>query len=133
MNTYRTMTVNGDYGSSYLAASDEEATAKAAADGYTVLDITELNDDFGMGVYILVIRDDDGPREPADPAYEAYCEAELARGELAGVAETAECYECCGFDGIHFEIRKIVALGPVVEAHRDPTQSYKLECGHTTI
>jgi hypothetical protein len=59
-------------------------------------------------------------------------EYQASRGELAGVAETAECYECCGFDGVHFKVRKIVALGPIGN-RADPTQSYKLECGHTTI
>jgi hypothetical protein len=125
---------------SKLITFDDEMRAEADA---KLAGCHLCGDDLGIHEWIRI--DADGnivgcdrqeppePQEPADPAYEAYCEAQLARGELAGVAETAECYECCGFDGIHFEIRKIVALGPVVEAHRDPTQSYKLECGHTTI
>jgi hypothetical protein len=65
-------------------------------------------------------------------AEDAYYEAQAARGELAGVAETAPCYECCGFDGVHFVERKIVALGPVINP-ADPTQTYKLECGHSAF
>jgi hypothetical protein len=105
----------------------------------------------------------DWPGPEDDPAYLAWCEEQEARGELAGVAETAPCYECgqearkgirdepfeedpsfmlvdCK-DGkpvgaaypLPFITRKIVKLGPVVEQRRDPTQSYVLECGHTTI
>jgi len=64
---------------------------------------------------------------------EEWDERQVARGELAGAPDTMECYECLGFDGIHFIMQKVVKLGPIVEAHRDPTQTYILECGHTTI
>jgi len=47
------------YGSSYTADSDEEAIAKAEADGEDVLDIQGMEDEHGMGVFILVIPDDD--------------------------------------------------------------------------
>jgi hypothetical protein len=32
--------------------------------------------------------------------------------------------------GMKFVWRRPVGLGPIAEAHRDPTQTYKLECGH---
>jgi hypothetical protein len=63
---------------------------------------------------------------------QAYYDEQDARGELAGSPDTLDCYECMGFDGVNFIARKIVALGPVVD-RADPTQSYKLECGHFTI
>lgn len=68
-----------------------------------------------------------------DPEYEAYIAAELARGDLAFHQDEAPCYECGGFDGVTAPTRKVVKLGPIVERHRDPTQTYVLECGHTVI
>jgi hypothetical protein len=47
--------------------------------------------------------------------------------------ETMECYECGGFNGRDFKVQRVIRLGPVVEAHRDATQTYVLECGHTVI
>jgi hypothetical protein len=85
-----------------------------------------LQSELGSRVAVAVIDEEDA-------ACDRWHEKELARGELAFCADTAECYECRGFDGVHCETRKIVALGHVVEAHRDPTQSYVLECGHTVI
>jgi hypothetical protein len=41
-----------------------------------------------------------------------------------------ECYLC---DSANPPLRRLVGEGPVVEAHRDPTSSYKLACGHTII
>jgi hypothetical protein len=76
-----------------------------------------------------------------DPAYVAWAEAQMARGELAFAPETMECYPC-GREhllvqtdrfGLKFVPRTVVALGPIAEAHRDPTQTYVLECGHTAI
>lgn len=58
-----------------------------------------------------------------------YYEKETARGELAFAPEVADCFQCDRF-GVE---KKIVALGPIVDARRDPTQSYRLECGHLTI
>lgn len=74
-------------------------------------------------------------------AMEAYYEKEAARGELAGTPETLPCYECSRIAGVVIDPlnesnlieRKVVALGPIAEAHRDPTQTYKLACGHVTI
>ena len=51
---------------------------------------------------------------------------ESSRGELAMVPEQIECYQCGGK-------RTVVKLGPIAEAHRDPTQTYVLACGHTVI
>lgn len=68
-----------------------------------------------------------------DPAYLAYLAAEEARGELAGYPDTMGCYECGGFDGVTAPERKLIKLGPVIEQHRDPTQTYVLECGHLAI
>jgi len=31
------------------------------------------------------------------------------------------------------KVRRVVRLGPVAEARRDPTTTYVLTCGHTTI
>lgn len=67
-----------------------------------------------------------------DPEYLAWCERENARGPLAGSPETMGCYECGGYDGVTAPEQTVVALGPVVNP-ADPTQSYKLACGHTTI
>lgn len=65
------------------------------------------------------------------PEEEAYYEEQMARGELAFKAEEMECYECNDFTG-HGVTRKVVALGKIVNPV-DPTQSYRLECGHTAI
>jgi hypothetical protein len=32
--------------------------------------------------------------------------------------------------GFKYVLRRPVGLGPIAEAHRDPTQTYRLECGH---
>jgi len=56
-------------------------------------------------------------------------EYEHSRGPLAYKAETAECYECCGFDGVNFKTQKIVADAGVSQGS-DPWQLYKLACGH---
>lgn len=72
------------------------------------------------------------PAYPADPALDAWLEAEAARGDLAFTPETMPCYACGGFDGMTAPERRIVALGPVVN-RADPTQTYRLECGHTAI
>lgn len=71
------------------------------------------------------------PRE-SDPALDAWMKAEESRGELAFVAETVGCYECGGFDGVTAPQKKVVRLGRVVD-RADATQTYVLECGHTTI
>lgn len=48
------------------------------------------------------------------------------------VGEEMECYQCPTAT-FHSPVkRKCVALGPVVNP-ADPTQSYKLECGHLAI
>ena len=61
-----------------------------------------------------------------DPAYEAFVEAEAARGDLAFAPDALPCYVCD-------RTVTVTALGPVVEARRDPTQSYRLACGHAAI
>jgi hypothetical protein len=82
-------------------------------------------------------RDDDEYDEVSDGYDEvseeeaAYYQEEAERGDLAGSPHTLGCYECRGFDGINFETQEVVALGPVVGS--DPTQTYVLKCGHTTI
>lgn len=72
----------------------------------------------------------DGPLPSAEEV--AWHEHEAARGELAGTPEQMECFECGGFNGVNGPLRKLVKLGPVGNL-ADPTQSYILECGHTTI
>lgn len=68
-----------------------------------------------------------------EQAEDEWAERQIARGELAGSPETMGCYACGGFDGVTAPQRKVVALGPVAEPQRDPTQTYRLECGHTAI
>lgn len=41
------------------------------------------------------------------------------------------CYECGGFSG-KGPLRKVAKVGPTVD-RADPTETYVLECGHTTI
>ena len=82
--------------------------------------------------------------EEDTPEYLAWVKAEEARGELAFQPETLSCYHpgctysvgaVVKFDssGFKYVERKVVALGEIVEPRRDPTQSYRLECGHTVI
>jgi hypothetical protein len=97
-----------------------------------------------QGGYLVTSRE-----EAEDRArYEEWCAEQEARGELAGTPESMECYKC-GYHardmnepyqtvnneigGYPFIMRKVVALGPIAEAHRDPTQTYKLECEHLAI
>ncbi len=78
---------------------------------------------------------DGAPDQPEmSPEDLAECERQAARGELAGAPETMPCYECGGFfngkPDSEQPQRRVVALGPILEARRDPTSSYRLECGH---
>jgi len=66
-------------------------------------------------------------------AHLAFLQEEEARGALAFAPDTMPCYECGGFDGVTAPDRAVVKLGPIVEARRDPTGTYILDCGHTTI
>lgn len=67
-----------------------------------------------------------------DPEYIAFLAAEEARGPLAFAPDTMACYECGGFDGVTAPERKVIGLpGPTGGA--DPSERYKLECGHITI
>jgi hypothetical protein len=52
VKTYQTMTVGGSYGLSYEASSWEDAERQAEADGYTVIDGTELGSQL-----VLVVED----------------------------------------------------------------------------
>jgi hypothetical protein len=70
---------------------------------------------------------------PQEQAYLDWCASEAGRGELAGAPDTIGCYECGGFDGVTAPERTVVKLGRVLEPHRDPTQSYVLDCGHVAI
>lgn len=65
-------------------------------------------------------------------AEEAYYAAEAARGELAGSPHTMPCYACGGYDGVTAPEREVVALG-LITNRADPTQTYRLACGHTVI
>lgn len=64
---------------------------------------------------------------------------EESRGSMAMQPEHLPCYPCtreAGGDVMNEARcvwRPVEKLGPVCEPHRDPTQSYKLACGHTTI
>jgi hypothetical protein len=57
VTTYKTMTVEGSYGSTFTAKDDDDAVRQATAAGYKVLDITELAFS-GDDALILVIADD---------------------------------------------------------------------------
>lgn len=63
--------------------------------------------------------------QPVDPEMEAFLAAEEARGPLAGAPDQLDCYRCG-------TVQTVTALGKVAD-HADPTQSYRLACGHTTI
>lgn len=70
-------------------------------------------------------------------AEERYAEEQLARGELAGAPDEMPCHQCHLEAGNKPDLteetvvrRQVVGVGPVLEAHRDPTASYRLECGH---
>jgi hypothetical protein len=75
-------------------------------------------------------------RDRAEIAREYWEEQEEKRGELAGTPTVMPCYECTRARGMDVNdpiMIAVKALGPVVEAHRDPTQTYVLSCGHKTI
>lgn len=81
-----------------------------------------------------------GPPTEEEAAEEAYYEREMARGELCGAPEEMGCFTCAREAGLDYMApdkdlpqRKVVKMGPIVEAHRDPTASYVLSCGHTVI
>lgn len=73
--------------------------------------------------------------------HQRFMDEEEARGELAGSPDSLPCYDCTRLvlpegmplphDSECVQVR-VVKLGPVVNP-ADPTQSYILECGHTTI
>jgi hypothetical protein len=81
--------------------------------------------------------------------YAAWCaamEADYAeRGELAGSPREMECYDCgraaraagqapaADGHGLAYVMRKVTGFGPVAEARRDPSTTYRLECGHTAM
>jgi hypothetical protein len=85
----------------------------------------------------------------AEDAYYEYMAERVERlgEELAMLPDFMECYDCgrnplmlltpsrlvirdLGFKCV---MRRPVGLGPIAEAHRDPTQTYRLECGHGAI
>jgi len=72
--------------------------------------------------------------EAAKNAYDLEQLAEMEeRGALAGSPREMECYPCALFNRTDPPMRKVVALGPVVEERRDPTATYRLECGHLAV
>lgn len=85
----------------------------------------------------------DGPE--ASAAYREYVEREekRERGVLGFRDDALPCYECTRklgddrygdpFDESTCVQVQVVAPGPVVEQRRDPTQTYRLACGHVTI
>jgi hypothetical protein len=75
--------------------------------------------------------------------YNRYLDERVSRlgPELAMLPDLMPCYEC-GREhlmvmtdswGFKYVPRRPVGLGPVAEAHRDPTQTYRVECGHITM
>lgn len=83
------------------------------------------------------------PKErAAEDAYYAEMQRRDDEGRPYPIDEMMECWECGHATpsdakrddmGNLYILRKCVALGPITEAHRDPTQTYELECGHTVI
>jgi hypothetical protein len=81
----------------------------------------------------------------AEDEYNKYLEERVARlgSELAMVPDEMECYDCgrhlpasiCQVDrfGMRYFMRRVVALGPIADAHRDPTQTYRLVCRHVAM
>lgn len=63
----------------------------------------------------------------AEEAHDA--QMELEADENWPVGSTMLCYQCKPITGVE---RVCTALGPVT-GRADPTQTYKLECGHTAI
>jgi hypothetical protein len=61
-------------------------------------------------------------------AHDRWCQEQVERrGEaLAFAPETLTCHACGGE-------HEVTGLGPTVNVPADPTQSYRLECGHTAI
>jgi hypothetical protein len=79
----------------------------------------------------------------AEDAYYEWMEERVQRlgAELAMLPDKMECYPC-GREhlivetdawGMKFVWRRPIKLGPIAEAHRDPTQTYVVECGHVVI
>jgi hypothetical protein len=82
----------------------------------------------------------------SEEAYNRWLDERVQRlgVELAMLPDRIECYTCGrnplmlltpsrldkGDLGFKFVWRRPVGLGPVVEERRDPTQTYRLECGH---
>lgn len=76
----------------------------------------------------------------AEDEFNEYLDERVARlgPELAMLPDFMECYDCGRQHlmvmtdpwGFKFVWRRPVGLGPIAEAHRDPTQTYVLECGH---
>lgn len=68
------------------------------------------------------------PEVVCDPEREAWLAEQDARGSLAFAPEELDCYECNDFNGTGTP-RKVAALDKVINP-ADPTQTYKLACGH---
>jgi hypothetical protein len=82
-------------------------------------------------------------------AYNAYLDERVQRlgVELAMLPDFMECYECGrnplmrltprrvrkGEFGLKYVMRRPIGLGPIAEEFRDPTQMYRLECGHLAM
>ncbi len=75
---------------------------------------------------------EDGP--PMSAEEQAFYAAEMARGELAFAPDELPCYACGGFvfDPAKAPMRRVTGLGGVTR-DADPTQVYRLECGHGAI
>ena len=113
------------------------------------------------GKVTIIIEGDDGPPCPtcefartcdackAEDAYYAYMAERVERlgEELAMLPDFMECYECArnplmlltprrivrGEFGIKCVMRRPVGLGPIADERRDPTQTYRVECGHVVM
>jgi hypothetical protein len=79
----------------------------------------------------------------AEAAYNRWVQERVDRlgEELAMLPDFMACYEC-GHEhlivetdewGMKFVWRRPVGLGPVIDERRDPTQTYKVECGHLAM
>jgi hypothetical protein len=81
----------------------------------------------------------------AEDAYYEYMAERVERlgAELAMLPDEMPCYDCgrhlpktitqADDWGMRYFMRRVTGLGPIAEPHRDPTQMYRLACGHLTM
>jgi hypothetical protein len=76
----------------------------------------------------------------AEDEFNKYMDERVERlgWELAVLPDFMECYDCGRQHlmvmedawGFKYVLRRVAGLGPIVNQRQDPTQTYRLECGH---